>query len=400
MRYLAPIMAIFCLFPCLAAAQDYRASCSSYSEQLKPIFDNINRLDRDIGTSSGNAGQRKALFKNYDALMASYQSLEKTLLDNQNGSICTVNAGAYRQSMDGLDRSLRSWFGGLSGKNGLSKNERREMMNHSSNVQQSIDKLRAGMGTPQVGPHHGGPQHPGPNFGGPQPGPNFGGPQHPGPNYGGQPGVPQGHHGMMPPMPPQPQNRAMAQQTFDTLKDSIRKTSSDDGKTSILRAAVANAYLTTAQENELLGLYTFESSKLDVLGMIHPKVIDPENAFVVYGHFNNSDFNKLRDIVEANRPRRLYSLSSDGLDKAKQTLRKVVFSSSQKVVGHTITTFYQLTCAQLIELMKSMNDDDAKIELAVTAYSNLADRESWFTVYNALTFESSKTTLEKRVGIK
>lgn len=369
MRYLAPLLAVFLLFPAIASAQhDLRANCSNYSASLQPIYDSISRMDREIGLSSGNSRQRSNLYKHYDSMMLSYQKLENALLGHQTGSICTVDAKELRSSFDEIDDSLSTWYASLAGKNGLSKDEYRNFMKRSQSVQRDLEQLRRGFG-PQLG------------------GPNMPMPPH------------HGHPGMMPP-PQAQQNFAMSQQTFDALKSSIRKESSDEGKLNVIRAAVANTNMTAAQEDEIIKMMTFESEKLSALKIMHPLVIDPENGFIVYANFNNGDMKEIQKIVDSNRAKYIYPMSDDTLAKAKQVIHKVVFNDAQVIVAQTVGSTFQMTCAQLIDLMKVMTSDEQKVELAATAYPNLSDRENWFTVYGALTFQSSKTTLESRVGVK
>lgn len=365
MRYFAPLFAIVLMFPAIAfAQQDFRANCSNYSASLQPIFDTIHKMDREIGTSSGNAKQRRELYKKYDSMVSSYQKIENVLLGNQTGNVCNVNSGELRASLDEMDGSLQSWYAGLDAKNGLSKDEYKNFMKQTQSVQLELEQLRKGFRHQMGGPGMMPPHH--------------------------------GHPGMQP--SPQPeQNYAMSNQTFDALKTSIRKESSDDGKLNVIRAAMANAHMTAAQEDEIIKMMIFNSGKLSALQVMHPQVIDPENAFIVYAHFTDAEMKNIQKILEANRPQYIYTLSSETLAKAKQVIKKVVYNSAQSIVGQTVGTNYQMTCAQLIELMKVMTSDDQKIELAASAYPNLADRENWFTVFGALTFDSSKATLEKRV---
>jgi hypothetical protein len=73
----------------------------------------------------------------------------------------------------------------------------------------------------------------------------------------------------------------MNKRSFVQLKQSIGRESFDDAKMNIAKAAFANSYLSSYQVKDLLSLFSFENSKLDIAKYCYRFATDPGNYFVV-----------------------------------------------------------------------------------------------------------------------
>jgi hypothetical protein len=57
---------------------------------------------------------------------------------------------------------------------------------------------------------------------------------------------------------------------------------------SVLRQAAGFRYFTIDQVARILPLFTFEESKLDVLKLLRPRILDPQNGFKLDAQFFSS----------------------------------------------------------------------------------------------------------------
>ncbi len=93
----------------------------------------------------------------------------------------------------------------------------------------------------------------------------------------------------------QPQPQIMDALTFQQLKETINRTQFESTKQSILNQSVSNFWFTTHQVRELIGLFTFESTKLDVAKRMYDRTVDRQNYFTVSNTFTFSS-----SVVELN----------------------------------------------------------------------------------------------------
>ncbi len=80
----------------------------------------------------------------------------------------------------------------------------------------------------------------------------------------------------------------MSPMDFSALKNSISAQSFESSKLTIAKQGVANNNLTSAQVKDLLGLFTFESSKLDMAKFAYGHTIDRNNYYQVNDAFTFS----------------------------------------------------------------------------------------------------------------
>jgi Domain of unknown function (DUF4476) len=81
---------------------------------------------------------------------------------------------------------------------------------------------------------------------------------------------------------------AINDKAFYQLKQSIQNENFDDTKKSIALQAMRNNYFTSSQVKELVQLFTFESSKLDIAKQGYKNTVDKQNYFTVSDVFTFS----------------------------------------------------------------------------------------------------------------
>lgn len=76
--------------------------------------------------------------------------------------------------------------------------------------------------------------------------------------------------------------------TFTAFVETIKHESFDDSRMAIAKSGVDQNYFTSAQAKQVISLFSFESSKLDIAKYMYGKTTDPKNYFIVYSAFTFS----------------------------------------------------------------------------------------------------------------
>jgi hypothetical protein len=92
------------------------------------------------------------------------------------------------------------------------------------------------------------------------------------------------------PKPPRPNAipRPIEDNVFASFLEAIRKERFDDSRMAIARSGIDQHFFTSAQAKQVIGLLSFESSKLEIAKYLYAKTTDPKNYFVVYSVFSFS----------------------------------------------------------------------------------------------------------------
>jgi hypothetical protein len=81
-------------------------------------------------------------------------------------------------------------------------------------------------------------------------------------------------------------NSSMGAQNFRSLKQTLANTSMESTRLQLLQTQLANARITAGQLSELIGLFNFESNKLEAAKNGAIKVVDKQNLFTIYDSFS------------------------------------------------------------------------------------------------------------------
>lgn len=105
-----------------------------------------------------------------------------------------------------------------------------------------------------------------------------------------------GHCGTPPAGYYEPLPMGMHPAAFSQLKNTIDNQWFDSGKLQVARQGIMNNSLTAAQVAELMNLFSFESSKLEIAKMAFANTIDKQNYYIV-----NNEFSFSSSVAELDR---------------------------------------------------------------------------------------------------
>ena len=94
----------------------------------------------------------------------------------------------------------------------------------------------------------------------------------------------------VPPPPPLPRPRAtpIDADTLHQLLQAIDAESFTENRLSVLKQAAGFHYFTIEQVARILPMFTFEEAKLEVLTLLRPRILDPQNGFKLDAQFFSS----------------------------------------------------------------------------------------------------------------
>ena len=73
---------------------------------------------------------------------------------------------------------------------------------------------------------------------------------------------------------------------------------------------------------------------------------------------------------------------------------------SKMIMITSTTQFSRFTSRQIYDVVKTLNFESNKLQLAKQLFSNCVDKQNFYQVYSAFNFESSKRELSDFVGKK
>ena len=98
------------------------------------------------------------------------------------------------------------------------------------------------------------------------------------------------------PAPVQP--LPMCQNDFAQLKQTISNAGFENTRLQIFKQALAYNYFTTAQVRELMDMFWFEGTKVEVAKLAYPKTLDQNNYYLVNNEFSfSSSVSELGDYI-------------------------------------------------------------------------------------------------------
>ena len=78
-------------------------------------------------------------------------------------------------------------------------------------------------------------------------------------------------------------------------------------------------------------------------------------------------------------------------------VKDATFSSNQsELIISAVNSGNVLTVSQAVSLLKLITNDDYKLDPAVAIYNHIYDRQNWYQIYEAFTFQSTKDQLRAR----
>lgn len=152
-----------------------------------------------------------------------------------------------------------------------------------------------------------------------------------------------------------------------------------------------------------------DAARLEFATRAYPRVVDPENFYEVYDAFTSfSKVMRLHDrigglqrpppapvvvappvMTDADMTDVLRALRKESFDQTRTQVARQILSSSSK----------PFLSDQVRQIVACFDFDPAKLELAKFAYDYTADREKYFLVNDAFSFDSTKKALLRYIEL-
>ncbi len=92
-----------------------------------------------------------------------------------------------------------------------------------------------------------------------------------------------------------------------------------------------------------------------------------------------------------------YGMNDYEFDQLRNTIDRLSFESSRMQVAKQALAANEVTSQQVADLMRMMTFESSKLELAKFAYHKTVDKQNYFILNDAFTFESSITDLNEYI---
>ena len=90
--------------------------------------------------------------------------------------------------------------------------------------------------------------------------------------------------------------------SFNILYNKVKKASFDDNKFDLIEVASLGCYYSCAQVVRIMKIFSFDDSKMKVLSIMAPRIVDLQNATDIYRIFTfDSDKENAANILRNNR---------------------------------------------------------------------------------------------------
>lgn len=86
--------------------------------------------------------------------------------------------------------------------------------------------------------------------------------------------------------PPVAAVQAISSTELMRVVEEIRKESFSDAKLRIVSSVASSSYFTVSQVQSIMGCFTFDKDKLQVVEILAPRILDRENVYKIYGSFD------------------------------------------------------------------------------------------------------------------
>jgi len=97
-------------------------------------------------------------------------------------------------------------------------------------------------------------------------------------------------------------HKSITENDFNNLKETVAKRSFEETKKELVISAIDNNYFTSAKVKEILGLFDYDNTKLEVAKYAYKKTCDRKNYFVVYDVFTfESTISELKKYIEGSQ---------------------------------------------------------------------------------------------------
>ncbi len=217
---------------------------------------------------------------------------------------------------------------------------------------------------------------------------------------------------------------------FQAEERKVRNQTTEAGKIITAQQLSTNYCLTSAQIKTLCTDIFSERDRLSFAQYAYPRCYDPANFSVVYSAFyinanveelnrfvtaygmgntgyntnqnnnnNNSGYNNGGGYVPGyNGPYGCpMPMNSNDFNTAKESIKSKSFESTKLEIAKQITDANCFTAQQIKEMVQLFDFESTKLEYAKYAFSHCYDKNNYYKVNDAFTFEASMTELSSYV---
>ena len=201
---------------------------------------------------------------------------------------------------------------------------------------------------------------------------------------------------------------AMKEADYNVLYSDVQNRYGLGAKFSALQNIFSNNtyYFTTAQAEQLIGLVSAESNRLELAKASYDNIVDPNN------------FNQLYDLLSTTAGRNeldVYVRNNGGSSSPITTRTPMSTNSFNTIYNDVRSTFglgakmseltnifnnetYYFTVAQAKQLIGLVSAESNRLQLAKSAYGNITDPENFNLIYELLSSQSSRNELSAYVN--
>lgn len=216
--------------------------------------------------------------------------------------------------------------------------------------------------------------------------------------------------------------------SFYAAKGSIDSKTFEDTKIQVAKQVVGANCVTASQVKDLLGLFTYESSKLDMAKYCYSKTYDIGNYYLVNDAFTySSSVDELNTFIQRNPVKPLYNAgqpvttprnqaivspqqpapspmgkcgyatSDTDFEGMKTSIKGQSFDDSKLKVAKQIAASACLRATQIKEIVTLFSFENRKVEFAKFAYAYCYDPQNYHLIYDAFSIKSSTDEVSKHV---
>jgi hypothetical protein len=196
---------------------------------------------------------------------------------------------------------------------------------------------------------------------------------------------------------------------FQESINSLRRERNDSER--LRQARQPHHRLSSRQVKEMAKLFADEQVRLEYAMAAYPQVVDPENFYEVYDAFTSfSKVMRLHDRVRQMREPApgpgyrpepafvgdeefkdiLKGIRNESFDNTRMRIAKQILSTSRK----------PFLASQVKAMLGAFDFDAGRLELAKFAYEYTFDKERYFVVNEAFSFDSAKNDLARYIESK
>ncbi|MGM0479993.1 MAG: DUF4476 domain-containing protein [Bacteroidota bacterium] len=190
---------------------------------------------------------------------------------------------------------------------------------------------------------------------------------------------------------------------FSSVQEAVEAESFSSDKRKVIEMATKNKCLSVDHIEKLLGNFTHESDKMELLKWAYSKTYDIDNFYTLSSELTHSSSKEELDEFIDEQPTENYTYvfsttGNDGTlidaDDLKRRMEEESFSDNQLDLAKQAFVSRYVSVEQLKSLSKIFSHESDVIKLYEMAYKRTVDPENFYKLRSTLKFSSSKEELD------